>query len=599
MLSSKAVSRTILRASKRSTTSVKSSRPSRRQQVRCLAQDAQTRNPTVARHNKSRRLPVALAIGGAALVGGGLLQLGISDAYAEVLPTPAEPELENPIKRPGVSKEENRDLISSQHVQVKKSWENPGVYAWGSNKGRVAAPDSDDAYVRTPRRIPFFDGLLLRDVKLDHYFGAAIDAQGDLLQWGAGYSKDTRQPLKTLKGKDLVSVSLSRDRIIALGSDGNVYSLPVSQTEQASGPKPTEGSWIPFWKSRSPISYRKLSPQNMSWNEKVTAISGGLEHILLLTSRGRVFSAASGTEDFPSRGQLGIPGLTWTTRPKGSYDQCHEITTLRGFDIAGIAAGDFHSLVLDREGRVFSFGDNALGQLGFDYNAEASYIDAPSLLPIGQLYRGTNQVPKVTSIAAGGVNSFFTIDATRVAGQDEDPTTSRLAGLGRITADTWASGQGIWGGLGNGRWTHMQGTPTKIKALSGLFEYDEKLNSVIPIRMSRISVGATHAAAVMDNVTYLGASQRSGEDDTNWGADILFWGANEFYQLGNGRRNNVANPMYIAPLDSLAEKQSGRGGEEHRFQITPRTKVKVGGRNVSMEQRVECGRNITAVYSGV
>jgi len=29
-----------------------------------------------------------------------------------------------------ISKEENRDLISSQHLQVKKSWENPGVYAW-------------------------------------------------------------------------------------------------------------------------------------------------------------------------------------------------------------------------------------------------------------------------------------------------------------------------------------------------------------------------------------------------------------------------------------------------------------------------------------
>jgi alpha-tubulin suppressor-like RCC1 family protein len=331
----------------------------------------------------------------------------------------------------------------------------------------------------------------------------------------------------------------------------------------------------------------------MSWGEKVSDISSGLEHCLLLTSQGRLFSAASGTEDFPSKGQMGVPGLTWTTRPQGPYDQPHEISTLRGFEIAKIAAGDYHSLAADTMGRVFAFGDNACGQLGFDFNPESPTIDAPSLLPIDKLYKGTNMVPKVTNIAAGGSNSYFTIDATRVAGQsEEDPR-----GLGRVTADTWACGQGIWGGLGNGRWTHVQGTPTKIKALSGLFEYDEVKHVVIPIRLAQISVGSTHISAVMNNVTHVGASDGSSENDTNWGADVLWWGGNEFYQLGTGKRNNVSNPVYIAPLDVEADKEKGRR-EEHRFQITPRQKIKVGGRNVSVEQRIECGRGVTAVYSG-
>jgi alpha-tubulin suppressor-like RCC1 family protein len=331
----------------------------------------------------------------------------------------------------------------------------------------------------------------------------------------------------------------------------------------------------------------------MSWGEKVSDISSGLEHCLLLTSQGRLFSAASGSEDFPSKGQMGVPGLTWTTRPQGPYDQPHEISTLRGFEIAKIAAGDYHSLAADIMGRVFAFGDNACGQLGFDFNPESPTIDAPSLLPIDKLYKGTNMVPKVTNIAAGGTNSYFTIDAVRVAGQsEEDPR-----GLGRVTADTGACGQGIWGGLGNGRWTHVQGTPTKIKALSGLFEYDEVKHVVIPIRLAQISVGSTHMSAVMNNVTHVGASDRSSENDTNWGADVLWWGGNEFYQLGTGKRNNVSNPVYIAPLDVEADKEKGRR-EEHRFQITPRQKIKAGGRNVSVEQRIECGREVTAVYSG-
>lgn len=529
------------------------------------------------------------------LVGGGCLYtLGYpTTLHAESVPAPAEVVFEKPRKK-ATSREENRDLISSQHLQVKKSWENPGVYAWGSNTGRVVAPDSEEITIKSPRRISYFDGKLLRDIKLDRNFGAAITENGDLLQWGTSYSPTTTEPTPTLRGKDLVKLSISRDRIIALSSSGTVYSIPASEADQASGHKLPETTWIPFWKSRASISYRKINPtEGMAWGEKVSDISSGLEHCLLLTNTGRLFSAASGTEDFPSKGQMGIPGLTWTSRPPGPFDTPHMITTLKGFEIHKIATGDYHSLAVDTSGRVFGFGDNSLGQLGFEASSEAPIIDVPSLLPIDKLYKGTNMVPRVTGIAAGGVNSFFTIDATRVAGQGEEDSR----GLGRVTADTWSCGQGIFGALGTGRWTHVQGTPTKIKALSGLFEYDEIKKMVIPIRLARLSVGATHCSAVMNNVTHVGATDRSSENDTNWGADVLWWGGNEFYQVGTGKRNNVSNPVYIAPLDIEADKEKGRR-EEHRFQITPRHNIKFNGRNVSVEQRIECGRGVTAVYSG-
>jgi alpha-tubulin suppressor-like RCC1 family protein len=275
---------------------------------------------------------------------------------------------------------------------------------------------------------------------------------------------------------------------------------------------------------------------------------------------------------------------------------CHELTTLKGFEIEKMASGDAHSLVLDKEGRVFAFGDNSSGQLGLDYNPEAPYVDSPSLLPINKLYQGTNQVPKVTGISAGGLNTFFTIDTTRVAGPSEDPADIKT--LGRVSSDTWACGQGLKGTLGNGKWTHIQDSPTKVPSLSGLFEYDEKKNAVIPIRIADISVGSTHVSATMDNVTYLDASERGTENDTNWGADVLFWGGNEFYQLGTGKRNNVPSPLYIQPLDMAAEIGAGRK-DEHRFHLTPKHTVKLNGRKVDMEQRVECGRNVSAVYSAV
>jgi alpha-tubulin suppressor-like RCC1 family protein len=179
-----------------------------------------------------------------------------------------QPELviEKSKKKKGASKEENRDLISSQHLQVKKSWENPGVYVWGSNTGGVADPATNDSYVKTARRIPYFDDLLLRDLKLDRQFGAAILENGDLVQWGKGYSEDSTLPTVTLRGKNLTSIAISKDRVIGLSKSGSVYSIPASKRDQEDGPRVSESSWIPFWGSSSKISYRKLQPQNLGYN---------------------------------------------------------------------------------------------------------------------------------------------------------------------------------------------------------------------------------------------------------------------------------------------------------------------------------------------
>ncbi|KAF9731738.1 hypothetical protein PMIN06_008545 [Paraphaeosphaeria minitans] len=514
---------------------------------------------------------------------------------------------EKPRRKP-TSPEENRTIISSQHLQVQKSWENPGVYAWGSNSAKVVAPDSNESFIKTPRRIPFFDGKLLRDIKLDKAFGAAVDERGDLLQWGSAFSTETTHPTPTLRGKNLTSISISRDRIIALSKSGHVYSIPVSQQDQKTGPKPASTSWLPFWGLSNDISYRLRTPQTLGWGERVTQISSGLEHALMLTSTGRVFSFASGTQDYPRKGQLGIPGLTWESRPDGAFDNPHEITTLKGFPVRHIATGDFHSLVSDAAGRAFGFGDNSSGQLGFDFNPEASFIDAPSLLPTQRLYAGTAQQTSVANVFAGGNTSFLAIEATK-------PVTGASSTSSRIQADVWGFGFGLTGQLGNGRWTHLQSTPTKLPAFSSLYEYDEPTSTVIPIRLAYMSIGATHAAAVMDNVASVAvpantrrASSKLTENDTNWGRDILFWGNNEFYQLGTGKRANAPNPTYIQPLDQAAEVErekalsafgEKREREMHRFQITPRNKVKFNGRTVEMEQRVECGRGCTAVFSAV
>ncbi|CAI7635661.1 unnamed protein product [Penicillium glandicola] len=483
--------------------------------------------------------------------------------------------------RPEVTKKEPVDVndLQAQFIQEKRSLKSPAVYTWGSNVYRVVDPESKATDIKTPRRFKYFDGQVLRDLKIEEKCGAAITEKGDLVQWGHAYSESDFKPTATLTGKNLISLALSESRIIALSSDGTVYSLPISKDGQSTGPRSTERSWVPFWPNQSNLSYRVLNP-SLKLGEKVTTISGGQEHVLLLTSSGRVFSAASSTENYPSLGQLGVEGLTWSTRPKGPADTCHEVTALKGSKIIQIACGDYHSLALSKDGRMFGFGDNSFGQLGVDFEPERPFKDTPFNL-------------KVTSIAAGGANTFFSVDAKRILGYEEEAADVR--DLGNVTADTWSCGRGIWGTLGNGRWIHLQDSPTKVKALSGMSEYDEKTKQMTPIRIRDMSVGTTHVAAILNNKTNVGKTTKDSLDQSkDWGYDVLWWGGNEHFQLGTGKRSNQSKPTYIN-----APPENKKTQAEARLQIMPRHKGKFENRNVNMEQRVECGRHVSAIYSVV
>ncbi|PNY29807.1 Protein FMP25, mitochondrial [Tolypocladium capitatum] len=585
--------------------------------IRCLAQ-----RPAVGTHgrwaryasNSSQRAPrrrggrvVGLAAVFAAAAAGSYcypkLKAQVSPEAQATEPAKVELAFEKPRQQP-VSKEDNRDLISSQHLQVKNSWEHPGVYAWGSNTGKVIDPNSNEKYVKLPRRISFFNDQLLRDLKLTQGFGVAITENGDLVQWGLGFSKTDPKPAMTLKGKDLIKVDVSADRVIALSRKGVVYSIPSSRDDQEDGAKQDQqkSSWS-LWSSgdKESISFRTLTPTNLDRGEKVTDISSGLEHCLLLSSKGRVFSAASSVTSFPSKGQMGIPGLGWETRPRGPYDQAHEILTLKGFEADKIATGDYHSVVLDKIGRVFSFGDNTFGQLGFETEGGLPYMSAPAMVSINKLYSSSGLVPKVTSIAAGGTNTFFTVDA-KVPSAGEASGAAPARRMPQTVSDLWACGQGVSGTLGTGRWTHVSLAPTKVKALSSLFEFDEKTNKMTPIKLKALSIGSTHCSAIMDNVTETKTSKRSTENETNWGADVMFWGGNEHYQLGTGKRTNMNVPTYIGPLDGgEGDADKGREGETHRLCLAPRQTTRLGkggkGRKVTLEQKVECGRFVTGVYS--
>jgi alpha-tubulin suppressor-like RCC1 family protein len=510
-------------------------------------------------------------------------------------------------RKQATSKEEHRELLSSQHLQIKNSWEHPGVYVWGSNTGKVVDPDSNEKNIKLPRRLKFFNEQILRDLKLTEDFGAAITEAGDLVQWGLGFSKQNPRPLVTLRGKDLIKIDVSADRVIALSRNGSVYSVASSKDDQKGDiQEDKQSSSLSLWKSQSSLDagVRNLTPSSLGFGEFIKDIRSGLQHCLLLTSKGRVFAAASSTTDFPSKGQLGVPGLTWDARPPGPYYQPHEVTALKDYKVDQIAAGDYHSVVLDKAGNVFSFGDNSVGQLGFETEVRTPFVENPTPVDIKRLYKGTDLTPRATSVAAGGSNTFFTVDADISPQNGQASSVVPSKRYPQTTVDVWAAGQGVYGELGTGKWTHMSVLPTKIKSLSSLFEFDEATKKMSPIRLKSLVVGTTHSSAIMDNATKTARSSSASQNETLSGADVLFWGGNEHYQLGTGKRSNLNVPTYIGPLDGgAADAERGRKADEQRLCLTPRSTVRLGedgrGRKVTVEQKVECGRYVTGVYLAV
>lgn len=500
---------------------------------------------------------------------------------------PAKPE--KPKKK--IAKAEPIIVEKKVEGPVKGNQDNPGVYVWGSNAGRVIDPNSREVIFKSPTRLAFFDDQVLRDLKLRHNFGAAINEKGNLVMWGDAVSMEDPNPVTTLEGKDLVKLAVSVDRVVALSSGGDVYSVPVSRHDQLTGQKVApDGSWIPLWNS-SPqpdaVNYRDLTPSLKS-REKIVDISSGLQHCLMLTSKGRVFSAAASALEFPGRGQLGVPDLTWHTRPDGPYDQPHEVASLAGHHAVQIATGEAHSAVLDRDGNVFVWGDNIYGQLGYTGGQGKQFVDRPTPLAVDKLYAKTDYAPRVTSVAAGGSSTFFTAEAAAKPSPANKDIPAR-------TFDVWACGGGLHGTLGTGKFSHATVRPAKVKSLSSAFEFDEATDKLAPIRISRLVAGTNHVAAVM-------AAKASGASKEA-GADVLVWGGNEHYQLGTGKRTNLHTPTFVAGLDSPSRVQDEIvSGEDQRLQLAPRRTVRLDegkGRKVAFEQRVECGGYVTAVYSGV
>ena len=126
----------------------------------------------------------------------------------------------------------------------------------------------------------------------------------------------------------------------------------------------------------------------------ISAIACGLAHTVFLTNDGKVYSCGDNTY-----GQLGLNDTDMRTVPA-------LITALNSFTISAIACGLTHTVFLTNNGKVYSCGNNINGQLGYSINV-GTYIPNPNP---SQITNGIGSLT-ISTIACGGHHSmFFTND---------------------------------------------------------------------------------------------------------------------------------------------------------------------------------------------
>ncbi|XP_068168480.1 probable E3 ubiquitin-protein ligase HERC3 isoform X2 [Antennarius striatus] len=211
--------------------------------------------------------------------------------------------------------------------------------------------------------------------------------QGSRGQLGLGEEhQDTHSPqhLLSLSAMPLVQISAGGEQSFALSVSGGVFGWGRNDCGQLGLGDRTD--------RHTPTSIHCLN------KKKTVDVSCGNDHTVILTKTGAVFTFGSG-----KYGQLGHNSFRDEVRPR-------LVAELWGTKVTKIACGRHHTLALTASRRVYSFGCDEQGQLGY---RQESHPSVP--LPV-QLPRDTTISLIISNIYAGENYSFATCTSLQGAG---------------------------------------------------------------------------------------------------------------------------------------------------------------------------------------
>lgn len=255
------------------------------------------------------------------------------------------------------------------------------------------------------------------------------------------------------------------------------------------------------------------------------SVAAGWGHTLALVDVGgepRVFSWG-----WPKNGRLGHSFASSAAEEEEAALQRRcvgvptEVEVLRGVRIAAVAAADDTSYCITQDGRLLSFGDNSLGQLGRPERAEGEHTAPHDAAP-------------------------WEVHAPRASDPGRDLRFRRVAaGLGHAVAVTGAGNLLAWGwncasqlGLGDpGEAEDVVGVPRPVFG-------------VACSRAALVAAGRVHSVLVNDDVAHDRGTTVTAFG-RRWPCQTMVhtWGSAANGRLGTGTYEDSAFPELVPPLD--------------------------------------------------
>ncbi|KAJ3075380.1 Regulator of chromosome condensation [Podochytrium sp. JEL0797] len=313
------------------------------------------------------------------------------------------------------------------------------LYSWGCNDDKALGRSGEET---EPGLVEGVEGIKFVQAVCGDSISAALTDDGFVYAWGTFRNKNGVygfRPDVLLQATPFLIPELSRvtkivcgfDHIVALTQDRRIFSFGCGECGQLGrrilGRYEMERSLIPqqlTFKPHHSLLTKEMAPTKKSesgipYHSQFVDICSGGNQTFLIHETGTVF--AVGLNGF---GQLGVGDMEEVDgfTPFGVLvDNANKERDVDPVEFVSVSGSAHHSIALDRDGRVYTFGRNDDGQLGTG-NTEA--VDTPHLLA---------EPKDVMEVSANGKFTVAVVKDEKLAGDN-----------------LWAWGYGEMGQLANG-----------------------------------------------------------------------------------------------------------------------------------------------------
>lgn len=393
--------------------------------------------------------------------------------------------------------------ISSGKTHIVILSEDGEIYTWGENsKGQLGNGTFGDT-VDSPQKIKLSANITKIESGSEHC--VALDDSGHIYAWGSnlygqlgdGTNENKYIPIVISTIDDIKDVIAGYRHTILIKNNNDIYTCGNNEYGQL-GNGTTDNSTVPI----------KVSSQY-----KPVSISGGLSHTVEVDAEGNIYGWG-----INSSGQL------------GKSDNIPINTILNPTDVYGleniisIANGIYHSLALDHDGTVWSWGYNSHNQLGdgttINRDTPKRIIDNVKSISAG--YYHSVALKKDGTVWAWGFNGFSQI------GQNDNKNYSPVQVQGLTDVIAIAAGAYHTLALKNDGTVWMWGKKNCPNEKTGKYDTIKT-----PIQIE----GLSNIKSISAGFDYDFAVQESGT--------VYAWGNNRYGQLGDGTNNNSETPIQL------------------------------------------------------